>query len=135
MVCWQCGTRLSAVEQDGASCMLNAWRSRIVCPSIPPSCRDYRKAKVKALRRCALSLVECCEYFSCRSNGSLDLRVPMCRGYKPGLVRGGCEIDAVLEHGVEEAAEAFTVARHDLRVICRRRSAEKDAEHAAQAGT
>jgi hypothetical protein len=32
MACWQCGRRLSAVGKHGASCMLNAWRSRIACP-------------------------------------------------------------------------------------------------------
>ena len=55
----------------------------------------------------------------------------MRRGDEAGLVGRGREVDAGLEHGVEEAVEALAVALHHLREAARRRIAEVQAEHAA----
>jgi hypothetical protein len=53
--------------------------------------------------------------------------------HEAGFVRRGREVHAALQHFVEEAIEALAVALHDLGKAERRRRAEIQAEHAADA--
>ena len=65
---------------------------------------------------------------------AVDLRVAMSGADEARLEGRGREVDAGLEHGVEEAPEAGRVARHDAAVVGHRAvRGEEEAEHAADA--
>src|ERR1700694_5244417 len=68
-----------------------------------------------------------------RGKRRVDFRRAVRRGHEACLVSRGREIDAALEHGVEETIETFAVALHHLGEAAWRRSAEIDPEHAAGA--
>src|SRR5437763_3424597 len=48
-----------------------------------------------------------------------DVVVAVCGADEAGLVERRCQIDAALEHRVEEAVEALLVGRHHLCVVLR----------------
>lgn len=74
---------------------------------------------------------ETCENLARRGNGLIDLRCAVSRRHESRLKSRWREIDALGEHGVEEAVERVPVALHDLRVARGRGLAEVDAKHAA----
>src|SRR5690606_8065497 len=64
-------------------------------------------------------------------DGRRDLRVAMRAGNEAGLECRGRQVDAALEHGVEEAVERGAVAGHRLGVgVDPGFAAEEQAEHA-----
>src|SRR5690349_20219615 len=73
------------------------------------------------------------EGFARRRERGLDLCGAVRGRHEPGFVRRGREAHAALQHFVEEAIEALAVALHDLGKAERRRLAEVQAEHAADA--
>src|SRR5204862_3949441 len=67
----------------------------------------------------------------CRRQRRVDVAVSVRGGDKPCFIGRRREIDALLEHGVEEAIETRAVALHHFGERLRRRRAEVNPEHAA----
>ena len=62
-----------------------------------------------------------------------DDGVIMSDGHETGFVDARCQINTVIQHGMEESFEAIGVAFHDFLERSRALAAEVDTEHAADA--